>query len=267
MPITHNFKIQHLSEDDFHALDYRVMGLAFSIHRELGRFWNEGIYQQELAHRCKKAGIQKVIIEAPIKVSYQDFTKFYYVDLLIDDTVVYEIKAVQALSTEHRKQTLNYLFLPGVPHGKLINMRPASVEHQFVSTRITPAQRYDFKIDDLEWQDIDDDSVWLKQLLTNLLNEWGAFLDTNLFYQAIYHFRGGEENVVKEIKVMNGAHFLGMQKVHLINPETAFKISAVTKAETYYEQHLRRFIQLTPLKTIQWINFNHERIVFKTIFR
>ena len=267
MPITHGFKLEPISEDDFYSLDYKVMGLAFSIHRELGRFWSEGIYQQELACRCRKAGFQKVAIESPVQVSYKDYNKCYYIDLLIDDAVVYELKAAQAFSVEHRKQALNYLFLIGSQHGKLINMRPPSVQHLFVSTRITPLQRYSFTIDDLEWQDIDGDSIWLKQLLTSLLNEWGAFIDTNLFYDAIYHFRGSEENVVKKIKVMNGSYLLGLQKVHMLNPEIAFKISAVTKADAHYEQRLCRFIQFTPLKAIQWINFNHSRITFKTIFR
>jgi hypothetical protein len=37
MPIEHDIKIKPISEDDFHDLDYEVMGLVFSIHNELGR--------------------------------------------------------------------------------------------------------------------------------------------------------------------------------------------------------------------------------------
>ena len=266
MPIKHSGQVKRLSEDDFHLLDYEIMGLVFSIHRELGRFWNEKIYQNEIANRCQKAGFEKVATEVPIDVSYKDFNKYYYIDVLIDNAVVYELKTVQVLTGEHRKQTLNYLFLMGMQHGKLINMRPSSVEHRFVSTRLTSEKRNDFMIDDLEWQELDGDSIWLKQLLISLLDEWGAFLATNLFYDAIYHFRDGEENVVKNIEVVNGSNVLGMQRVHLINPEVAFKISSITKAEAFYEQHLRRFIQYTSLKAIQWINFNHNIIVFKTIF-
>jgi hypothetical protein len=186
---------------------------------------------------------------------------------VIDDALIFELKAVQALSMAHRTQTLNYLFLTGKQHAKLVNLGPASVEHRFVSTRITPAKRHAFALDDSAWRDLDEDSVWLKQLVTQLLHEWGAFLDTHLFYDAVYHFRGGEENVVKTIEAVNGAEVLGPQRVHSLNLETTFKISSVTKAVPSYEQDLHRFIQYTPLKAIQWINFNHEQIVFKTIFK
>jgi len=47
MPIQHGIQIKLLSDEDFHALDYEVMGLAFAIHDEMGRFWSEPIYQNE----------------------------------------------------------------------------------------------------------------------------------------------------------------------------------------------------------------------------
>ena len=43
------------------------------------------------------------------------------------------------------------------------------------------------------------------------------------------------------------------------------KITAITKGVANYEKHLHRFIQLTNLDAIQWINLNHKIIVFKTI--
>ena len=109
MPIKPGFHTQRISCDDFHALDYEVMGIVFSIHRDLGRFWNEKIYQNELAYRC--------------------------------------------------------------------------------------------------------------------------------------------------------------QKTHLLNSNVAFKITTVTKDEKSNENHLRRFIRYTSLKAIHWINFDHDRVIFKTILQ
>lgn len=37
-----------------------------------------------------------------------------------------------------------------------------------------------------------EDSIWLKKRVINPMHEWGVFLDTSLFYDAIYHFRGSE---------------------------------------------------------------------------
>ena len=101
--------------------------------------------------------------------------------------------------------------------------------------------------------------------MTSLLSEWGAFLDTNLFYDAIKHFRGGEENVVENVEIVRDSRVLGTQKAHLLNSMMAFKISAVTKSEPFYEKHIHKFLKHTNLKAIQWINFNYGNIKFKTI--
>lgn len=154
MPIQLSVQIKPISYADFHALDYKVMGIVFSIHNDFGRFWNEKIYQNELAYRCRKAGLENVATEVPIHVSYEDFSKDYKIDLLIDN-VIYELKTAQSLAGEHENQTINYLMLTGLRHAKLINMRPPSVEHRFVSTNITPEKRYKFTIEGGQWRDLD----------------------------------------------------------------------------------------------------------------
>lgn len=58
---------------------------------------------------------------------------------------------------------------------------------------------------------------------------------------------------------------LGKQKIHLLNQEIAFKLTAITKGIDMFEQHLRKFVYLTNLNAIQWINFNHNVMTFKTI--
>ena len=266
MPIRPRVQTKPISYEDFHSLDYEVMGIVFSIHRELGRFWNEKIYQNELAYRCQKAGFVNVATEVPIHVSHEDFIKVYYIDLLINNAI-YELKTAQILTGNHEKQTINYLMLSGLNHAKLINLRPSSVQHRFVSTNITPEKRSDFTVDDEQWLDLDEDSIWLKRMLKSLLDEWGVFLEVNLFYDAIMHFRGGENIVIKEIEVKDGSRLLGKQKAHLITSDIAFKISAVTKTERHYENHFRQFIRYSSLKAIHWINFKHDKVVFKTILK
>jgi len=266
MPIKCNVKINPIAKDDFYALDHKVMALAFAIHQKLGRFWDEAIYQNELAYQIQKAGIGEAALEVPIHVSHRGFTKDYFMDLLLNNAVLYELKTAQALSGEHHKQAINYLLLTGMHHGKLINMRPSSVESRFVSTNITPTKRYEFSFDETEWQDLDEDSVSLRRLVVDLLNDWGAFLSTDLFYDAVIHFRGGEENVIKEIEVVENGRLIGKQKKHLLNPKTAFNISAITKFERQHAEHLRRMIRHTNLKAVQWVNFNHDFIAFRTLF-
>jgi len=267
MPIEPRVTIRSISEDEFHSIDHKIMGLVFEIHKELGRFCDEKIYQNELAYRCGEMALGEVATEVPIRVSYRGFQKTYYIDLLVDRRIMYELKAVEDIIGQHRKQALNYLLLMGMHHGKLINMRPQSVQHYFLSTKLTPEKRCNFTIDDQKWKDIDEDSIWLKDLMATLLTEWGAFLDTNLFYDAITHFRGGFEYVIKKIPVIIDSRVLGTQHMHLLNPEVGFKISSATKAIPFYERHLQSFLSHTPLRAIQWINFDHEKILFKSLLR
>jgi len=267
MPIEPSVKIRPISEDEFHSIDHKIMGVVFKIHNELGRFCDEKIYQNELAYRCGEMGLGEVATEVPIRVSYRGFQKIYFSDLVVDRRIMYELKAVEDIIGQHRKQAINYLLLMGMHHGKLINMRPQSVQHYFASTKLTTEKRYDFVIDVQKWKDLDEDSIWLKDLMANLLSEWGAFLDTNLFYDAISHFRGGPEHVIKTIPVTIDSRVLGTQHMHLLNPEVAFKISSATKAVPFYERHLQSFLSHTPLRAIQWINFNHDKILFKTLLR
>ena len=52
MPVKHSVMIAPISEDEFHLLDHKIMGIVFSMRKELGRFCDEKIYQNELAYRA-----------------------------------------------------------------------------------------------------------------------------------------------------------------------------------------------------------------------
>lgn len=265
MPIECSVGLNPISQRDFHLLDELVMEQVFAVHNDLGRFHDEKIYQNELSYRCREMGFEEVLTETPIRVSHDTFIKIYSMDLLINNAAMYEMKAANALNQEHRKQALNYLLLTGINHGKLVNMRSQSVQHEFVSTTLTPETRRQFTIDCEKWQELNEDSVWLREKLTDLLADWGAFLDLQLFYDAISHFRGGEGNVVKSITVASNGRELGRQKVHLLSSDIMFRLSALTGDTCFHERHLRRFLAHTSLRAVQWVNFNHHNIVMRTI--
>ncbi len=48
MPVNHNVRIMPVSEDEFHLLDHKIMGIVFSVQKDLGRFCDEKIYQNEI---------------------------------------------------------------------------------------------------------------------------------------------------------------------------------------------------------------------------
>ncbi len=173
--------------------------MAFDIHNEFGRFCDEKIYQRELLYRCESRGI-KGASEAEIRVSFDTFSKSYFIDLL----------------------------LANLAHGALINFRPVSVQREFASTRLDADDRFKVAFIEDHWKTLDDCSSRFRNLMENLVKEWGAFLDSNLFTEDATHFFGGEDHVVSPIPIIEEDRTLGLQKVRLLNPETSFTISAAT---------------------------------------
>ena len=75
-----------INQKEFHEVDYTVMKFVFAVHNELGRLYNEKIYQAELIGRLIKAGNFSVLSELPIEISFRDFIKTYYLDLVVNDS-------------------------------------------------------------------------------------------------------------------------------------------------------------------------------------
>src|SRR6266478_3514691 len=128
MPITCPVSMRPIQQAEFAEIDFRVMRLAFDSQNELGRLCDEVIYQNDLAARLSCAELGPIHKEVPLTATYRDFTKTYWLDLVVSDGAIYELKTADALVGEHEAQVLNYLFLRGLNHGKLINFRSAQVE-------------------------------------------------------------------------------------------------------------------------------------------
>ncbi len=257
-------EIQPVTEKQFHEIDYLVMRQAFAVQNDLGRFYDEAIYQNELARCCLAVGLDSVETEVPITVSHDDFTKTYFMDLLINRSVIYELKTVRAFNGIHRRQLLNYLLLCQLYHGKLINFRSPAVTHEFTSTSLDRKQRnlYELKLSD--WCACDAESAQLKSIVEDLLADWGVFLEASLYQDAVVHFLGGSEKVESHIDVLQKNIVLGQQRVHMLNEQTAFFITAV-KHQPSYRSYLENLLLHTHIQSIQWINFNNHDVEFSTL--
>ena len=264
MPIECKFQVNPLDQDSFHAVDKVVMGHAFDIHNEMGRFLDERIYQDELAYRCIKSGIE-ILREPMIQVTHQGFSKSYFLDVLANAGAIYELKAVQALDGSHESQLINYLLLAGLNHGKLVNMRPASVEYRYVSTQLTEVKRHNYSFNMEGWSASAPGADLLHNTLHGLLEDWGAFLDINLYREALTHLLGGVDQVIQSIDIWVDGRMLGKQKVSLVEDNSAFHISAIKAHHGSYQKHMTRLLDHSSLQRIYWINFQVGKIQFKTL--
>lgn len=246
-------------------MDYQVMRLAFESQADLGRLCDEVIYQHDLAARAAAAGFAVVRTEVPVTVRHEDFEKIYYLDLLIGDAFIYELKVQRTLVPECETQLLNYLYLEGVQHGKLVNFRPNRVESRFVNTSLTQQTRREFYVETSRWESHDEQSRKLHTTMLALLSDWGAFLELSLYVEALIHFFGGEKNVVQMVALSRGHVRLGNQRLEMLTPNIAFRLTALTEDMSAYEGQLRSLLRHSPLERIQWINLCHHNIQFVTL--
>ena len=100
----------------------RIIGAAIEVHRALGPGLLESTYHACLAHELRQQGL-KVEREKELPVFYKGVTLDcgYRIDLLVEHTVIVELKAAQELTAIHEAQILSYLKLSGCRVRLLIN--------------------------------------------------------------------------------------------------------------------------------------------------
>jgi len=107
---------------DINDVSAAVVGEAIKVHRELGPGLLESVYEVVLAAGLQRSGF-KVARQVPVAIEYDGLRLegAFRVDLLVDDRLVVEIKAVEQLTKVHAKQLLTYLRLMRQPVGLLLN--------------------------------------------------------------------------------------------------------------------------------------------------
>ncbi len=99
----------------------RIIGAAYRVHNGLGFGYLENVYVRALSIELTNEGIQHSL-ETPVKVFYREqVVGDFRADLLVNDEVIVEVKAVSAIVAAHEAQLLNYLRATGLRVGLLIN--------------------------------------------------------------------------------------------------------------------------------------------------
>jgi len=115
---------------DIEAIGKQIVDSTIKVHRALGPGLLESAYQFCLAYELRQRGL-KVETEAPQPVLYdgQLLDVGYRLDMLVEDCVIIENKAVETLLPIHEAQLLTYLRLSGCHLGFLINWHVPLIKH------------------------------------------------------------------------------------------------------------------------------------------
>ena len=109
-------------------LTYRIRASIFAVANTLGPGFLEKVYENSLAIELRRAGLV-VRTQVPIRVFYKrQIVGDYQADMLIENHVLLELKAVRDLRPEHEAQLLNYLRATRKPVGLLVNFGQPRVQ-------------------------------------------------------------------------------------------------------------------------------------------
>ena len=121
---------------DLNALTEKIIGAAYKIANSLGRGFVEKVYENSLVLELSKLGF-KVVQQERLCVYYDGLlVGEFFADIIVNQIVLLEIKAVTSLSENHEAQCLNYLKASRLKLGLLLNFGSPSVQIKRLVNRL-----------------------------------------------------------------------------------------------------------------------------------
>ena len=113
---------------DINELTYLINGAIFEVNRELGTGFLEKVYENALLVELRNKGLNAEN-QVPVKVKYKGKeVGEYFADIVVENKIIIELKAVESLQKIHEAQLLNYLKATGYNIGLLVNFKHPKAE-------------------------------------------------------------------------------------------------------------------------------------------
>jgi len=105
-----------------------IIGCAYRVYNKMGFGFLESVYQKCLLIELRKAGLD-LESQEPITVYYDDeIVGEFVADIIVNDTIILELKSVRRVIKAHEVQLVNYLVSTGKPVGLILNFGERKVE-------------------------------------------------------------------------------------------------------------------------------------------
>jgi len=113
---------------EYKDLTEKIIGCAYRVYNKMGFGYLESVYEKCMLIELRKAGFD-IESQKPIRVQYDgEVVGDFIADILVNDTVLLELKSVRKLVEAHEVQLVNYLVATGKPVGLLINFGETRAE-------------------------------------------------------------------------------------------------------------------------------------------
>lgn len=117
-----------ITKKSVNDLSYKIVGCAIEVHNHLGPGLLETIYEECLIEELRGNGFL-VQSQVPVSIVYKEKKLKHplYLDILVEDTIIIELKAVEVVHPVHKAQLLSYMKLAQKPKGLLLNFHTESI--------------------------------------------------------------------------------------------------------------------------------------------
>ena len=123
-----------ITQKYINEISYKIIGCAIEVHRYLGPGLLESVYEACFIEELINAGLSvRSQLYVPINYKGKDLGGSQKLDLLVNDLIIVEEKAVEVMIPLYTAQLLSYLKLSGKPKGLLINFNCEVIKDQVVS--------------------------------------------------------------------------------------------------------------------------------------
>lgn len=124
---------KRITQKYINKLVYRIIGCAIEVHRHLGPGLLESVYEKCLLEELKNSGFN-VVSQQSLPLYYKEkyIGNHLRLDLLVEDLIVIELKAVEQMIAVYQAQLLSHLKLSKKPKGLLINFNCENVSKELV---------------------------------------------------------------------------------------------------------------------------------------
>lgn len=121
----------------YEELTGKILEGCFEVSKELGIGFIESVYEKALVVAITQKGL-RVERQVPLKVYFREvLVGEFYADLVVEEKVIVEVKALDGLINKHFSQILNYLKATGMEVGMIVNFGNAKLEYRRFDNRMS----------------------------------------------------------------------------------------------------------------------------------
>jgi GxxExxY protein len=125
--------VRLITQKYINEISYKIVGCAIEVHKHLGPGLLESVYQLCFVDELKNNGLNvQSQIHVPVNYKDKNLGGMLKLDLLINNLIIVELKAVELMIPLYKAQLLSYLKLTGIPKGLLINFHCENITQQLV---------------------------------------------------------------------------------------------------------------------------------------